>query len=85
MSSVVSGLMCSQSRLAAARAVSRLVMHRMPRLDGLAVQLDVVAHRVVVQGAGVDDEADASALEQAAEVRRAADGADVEGVAAQGA
>lgn len=31
MSSVVSGLMCSQSRLAAARAVSRLVMHRMPR------------------------------------------------------
>lgn len=37
--------------------------------DGLAVQLDVVAHRVVVQGAGVDDEADASALQQAAEVR----------------
>ena len=32
--------------------------------DGLAVQLDVVAHRVVVQGAGVDDEADASALQQ---------------------
>lgn len=37
-----------------------------------------------MQGADVDDEADARALEEAAEVRRVADAADVEGVAAEG-